>query len=59
MEVIGLKKIFCHKENDDFELRRSKRAKVEKDFDPYYYVFNVGDGPLTLKEALSSHDVIF
>ena len=43
----------------DFELRRSKRARVEKDFGPDFYVFNVENDPLTLKEALSSHDSIF
>ncbi|XP_060179481.1 uncharacterized protein LOC132609491 [Lycium barbarum] len=48
-----------NKENDDFELRRSKRARVEKDFGPDFYVFNVGDDPLTLQEVLSSHDAIF
>nr|AAU90333.1 Putative gag and pol polyprotein, identical [Solanum demissum] len=48
-----------NKEVNDFELRRSKRARIEKDFGPNFYVFNVGDDPLTLKEALSSHDSIF
>ena len=43
----------------DFELRRSKRARVEKDFGPGFYVFNVETDPLTLKEALSSHDSNF
>ena len=42
-----------------FELRRSKRVRVEKDFGPDFYVFNVDNDPLTLKEALSSHDSIF
>ena len=48
-----------NKEFDDFELRRSKRATVEKDFGPDFCVFNVENDPLTLKEALSSHDSIF
>lgn len=48
-----------NKEVNDFELRRSKRARVEKEFGPYFYVFNVEDDHLTLKETLSSHDSIF
>ena len=48
-----------NKEVGDFELRRSKRARVEKDFGHDFYVFNVENDPLTLKEALSSHDSIF
>ena len=40
-----------NKEVVDFELRRSKRARVEKDFGPDFYVFNVEDYPLTLKET--------
>ena len=27
------------------EPRRSKRARVEKDFGPDYYVFNIGENP--------------
>ena len=45
-----------NKEVNDFELRRSKRARVGKNFDPDFYVFNVENDPLTLKEALSSHN---
>ena len=48
-----------NKEVVDFELRRSKRARVEKEFGPDFYVFNVENDPLTLKEALFSHDSIF
>ena len=48
-----------NQENLDIELRRSKRARVEKDFDPDYYVFNVDENPLTLKEVLLSLDGIF
>ena len=31
------------------EPRRSKRARVEKDFGPDYYVFNVEENPQNLK----------
>ena len=48
-----------NQENLDVELRRSKRARVEKDFGPDYYVFNVDENPLTLKEVLLSLDGIF
>ena len=48
-----------NQENPEIELRRSKRARVEKDFGPDYYVFNVDENPLTLKEALLSHDCVF
>ena len=48
-----------NKEVDDVELRRSKRSRVEKDFGPDFYVFNIENDPLTLKETLSSHDSIF
>ena len=41
-----------NQENLEIELRKSKRVRVEKDFDPNYYVFNVDENPLTLKEAL-------
>lgn len=37
------------------ELRRSKRAKISKDFGPDF-VFNLEDDPSSLKEALSSPD---
>ena len=48
-----------NKEVDGFEVRRSKRARVEHDFGSDLYVFNVESNPLTLNEALSSHDSIF
>ena len=48
-----------NQENLEIELRRSKRARVEKDFGPDYYVFNVDENPLTLKEALLSPDCVF
>ena len=68
---MGVKKIFCHnlassstshlqnQENFEMELRRSKRARVEKDFGPDYYVFNIEENPQNLKEALTSLDTIF
>ena len=48
-----------NQENLDIELRRSKRARVEKDFGLDYYVCNVDENPLTLKEVLLSLDGIF
>ena len=39
--------------------RRSKRARVEKDFGHDYYVFNIEENPQNLKEALTSSDTIF
>ena len=44
--------------NDDFEPRRSKRGRIEKDFGPDYFVYNV-ENPITLHEALSSKDAVF
>ena len=41
------------------EPRRSKRARVQKDFGLDYYVFNIEKNPQKLKEALTSPDVIF
>ena len=41
------------------ESRRSKRARVEKDFGLDYYVFNIEENPQNLKEALTSPDAIF
>ena len=38
---------------------RSERARVEKDFDPDYYLYNVEEIPLTVQEALSSPNAIF
>ena len=46
-------------ENIELEPRRSKRARVEKDFGPDYYVFNLEENPPNLKEALASPDAIF
>ena len=48
-----------NQENFEMEPRRSKRARVEKDFGPDYYVFNIEKNPQNLKEALTSHDAIF
>ena len=41
------------------EPRRSKRARVIKDFGPDYYVFNIDENPQNLKEALTSPYAIF
>ena len=41
------------------EPRRSKRARVEKDFGPDYYVFNIEENPQNLKEVLTTPDDIF
>ena len=41
------------------EPRRSKRARVEKDFGPDYYVFNIEENPQNLKGALTSPNAIF
>ena len=41
------------------EPRRSKRAKVEKDFGHDYYVFNIEVNPQNLKETLTSPGAIF
>ena len=67
---MGVKKIFfsrpssstSHLQNQvNFEMKskRSKRAKVEKDFGSDYYVFNIEENPQNLKEALTSSDAIF
>ena len=41
------------------EPRRSKRARVEKNFGPDYYVFNIEGNSQNLKEALTSPGTIF
>jgi hypothetical protein len=46
-------------ENIELEPRRSKSARVEKDFGLDYYVFNLEENPSNLKEALASPDAIF
>ena len=48
-----------NQENFEMEPRRSKRARVEKDFGPDYYVFNIVENPQNLKKALISLDAIF
>ena len=48
-----------NQENFEMEPRRSKRARVEMDFGPNYYVFNIEENPQNLKEALTSLDAIF
>ena len=41
------------------EPRRSKRARLEKDFDLDYYVCNIEENPQNLKKALTSPDAMF
>ena len=41
------------------EPRRSKRARIEKDFGPDYYVFNIEENHQNLKEALTSPMLYF
>ena len=48
-----------NQENFKMECRRSKRARIEKDFGPDYYVFNIEENPQNLKEVLISLDTIF
>ena len=45
-----------NQENFEIEPRRSKRARVEKDFSLNYYVFNIEENPQNLKEASISPD---
>ena len=45
--------------NFEMEPRRSKRARVEKDFGHDYYVFNIEENLQNLKEALTSPNSIF
>ena len=48
-----------NQESFEMEPRRSKRARVENDFGPDYYVFNIEENPQNLKESLTSPDAIF
>ena len=48
-----------NQENFEMEPRRSKRARVEKDFGPDYYVSNIEENPQNLKDALPLPDSIF
>ena len=48
-----------NQENFEMKPRRSKRARVEKDFGPDYYVFNIEENTQNLKEALTSPNAIF
>ena len=48
-----------NQENFVMKPRRSKRARVEKDFGLDYYVFNIEENPQNLKKALTSPDSIF
>jgi hypothetical protein len=49
------------KEADKIEIepRKSKRLRIEKDFGPDYYVYNLQSDPTSLEEALSSTDLDF
>ena len=46
-------------DNEETELRRSKRVRKGTDFGKDFFTFLVGDDPLTYKEAISSPDVPF
>ena len=48
-----------NQKNFEMEPRRSKRARVEKDFGLDYYVFNIEENPQNLKGALTSPNAIF
>ena len=48
-----------NQENFEMEPRRSKRARVEKDFGLDYCVFNIEENSQNWKEALTSSDAIF
>ena len=37
----------------------SKRARIEKNFGPDYYVFNIEENPQNLKKTLTSPNAIF
>ena len=51
--------VFQEQENSQIQPKRSKRARVEKDFGPDYYLYNVEEIPHTVQEVLSSPDAIF
>ena len=46
-------------DNEEIELRRSKRVRKETDFGKDFFTFLVGDDHLTYKEAISSPDAPF
>ena len=48
-----------NQEKFEMEPRKSKRARVEKEFGTNYYVFNIEENPQNLKEVLTSLDAIF
>lgn len=50
---------FQDEENIEIEARRDKRARIQKKFGLDYYIYNVEKSPLTLKDVLSSPNVIF
>ena len=41
----------------EIESRKSKRLRIEKDFDPDYYVYSLQSDHTSLEEALSSTEV--
>ncbi|GKV08527.1 hypothetical protein SLEP1_g20144 [Rubroshorea leprosula] len=50
---------FQNQEDMDFEPKRSKRTRKERDFGSDYYVYNVDGEPLSFQEALTSSDSDF
>ena len=46
-------------DNEEIELRRSKRVRKETDFGKDFFTFLIDDDPLTYKEAISSPDAPF
>ena len=46
-------------DNEEIELRRSKRVRKESDFDKDFFTFLIGDDPLTYKKAISSPNAPF
>jgi len=45
-------------DNEEIELRRSKRVRKETNFGKNFFTFLVGDYPFTYKEAISSSDAL-
>ena len=51
--------VYNIEKNFEIESRRSKRARVEKDFGPDYYVYNIEKNSQNLKEVLTSPNALF
>ena len=51
--------VYNIKKNFEIESRRSKGARVEKDFGPDYYVYNIEKNSQNLKEVLTSPNALF